>query len=132
MSNPLETPLPFGTHRHLRIDPRLKQAVADEAAAGTLAKSGSKIVGALRRFRHGKLSRGEWNVNVGNRWMSEGAAKDFASRVEAMHMLEFRSTSLALDATRFHGLNCLYVAVQDGSTGYCGWAQPMAPPKSEF
>ena len=53
--NPLETPLPFGTDRHLRIDPRLKRAVADEAAAGNLAKSGTKIVGALARIRYGNL-----------------------------------------------------------------------------
>ena len=131
--SPLEAPLPMGTHRHLRIDPRLKQAVADEAAAGRLGKSGAQVCKALARFRNGRLSSGDWNVNVGNKWMSEGALRDFAARREALRGLEFRCTGIAMDATRFGGNDCLYLCLQDVDAGYCCWAQPQVhpPPISE-
>ena len=128
VSDPLSAPLPVGTHRHLPIDPRLKMAVAAEAASGDLGKSGKQVCKALARFKQSGYTKGVWNVNVGNRWMTEGAARDFDARMCAMKLhCAFRVVHMALDATRFGGLDCLYAALQDGDAKFCCWAPPLAP-----
>ena len=127
ISDPLCAPLPVGTFRHLPIDPRLKMAVASEAASGRLGRSGQQVCKALARFKKTGYTKGDWNVNVGNRWMTEGAAREFDARMSAMKFLcDFRVVHMAMDATRFGGLDCLYTAIQDGDMKFCCWAPPLA------
>ena len=124
--DPLQCPLPVGGACHLPIDPRVKMAVAHEAAKGDLGKSGRAICASLRRFRGVQhVQKGQWNIAIGNQWMSEGAGIEYMQRQSVMSSICRRAVGLAMDATRFDGFDSLFFVVQDGYSGKCSWAPPQ-------
>eukprot|EP00974_Lingulodinium_polyedra_P056876 5471132-Lingulodinium_polyedra.AAC.2 len=105
----LDAPVPRAAKRARRIDPHLREQVAQMASKGGLCRTGGQASNLLQRVRRWKvrlLGRSVANEAVGQRmvrYLGAGRAAFSTSSVQV--------ASVALDASRVGGRDCLYLAL---------------------
>ena len=120
--DPLQVPVLRGPTRARRIEPRLKQAVGQEAAKGAVARSASRLALAITRFK-------SWRIKA-------RTATDWAGQ-HVPHLLGhcravlasegcLGVVSVSCDATRLGKRDWLWTALHKPALGCTVWCAPQA------
>ena len=113
----------------MRVDNRLKEAVARAAAAGKLGRSGAKVLELVKRFKYFNQNLG-MNFKSGNQWVEPTMRKYLGELQRQMTGAHHPIYSIAWDASRLSGLDLLFATVYAPHIRRAAWCPPMAPRRS--
>ena len=116
-------PVPMAITRARRVDPVLREQLAQEAGTGSIARTGGKAVTLLRMIRIWKVRRA--SNSVGHRAIEARAASYLRGCRNAFQPEHCNVVTVAMDASRMGGRDTMYLALYSPELKQACWLPPQ-------